>query len=125
MAATKRANPTRTRTPRNIGKPVPLVLRSSDEEPPVAREPLFSVDGKTYDIPVKVSVSQGLQYLTILMERGVGTAVIWALKTALGDEGYAALTGFKALKQEHLDLVVKVVRSKFDGSDPKAPSKTP
>lgn len=123
MAATKRANPTRTRTPRNNGvalRSAPIVLSTKDDDDPFAeREPLFELDGVVYTVPVTVPASYTVRYLDIWAEHGIGIAVIYALKTALGKEGYAALTEYTKLTQTHLDQVIAAVRVKFDGTDPK------
>lgn len=124
MATTKRANPARTRVPRTNGvapSTTPLVLSSKDDDDPFTeREPLFDLDGTVYTIPVKVPASYTIRYLDIWAEQGIGIAVIYALKTALGEEGYAALTGYTKLTQAQLDQVITAIRSKFDGTDPKS-----
>ena len=83
------------------------------------REPLFSLHGVVYDIPIRVPVADTLVYAEVFMERGIDAAIIWAMKHALGDTGYTALKGHRALTSDQLNQIVAVVRGKFDGSDPK------
>jgi hypothetical protein len=123
MATTKRANPARARVSRINGAApsAPLVLSSKDDADPFTeREPLFELDGTVYTVPVKVPASYTIRYLDLWAERGIGVAVIYALKTALGEQGYAALTAYTKLTQAQLDQVITAVRGKFDGTDPKS-----
>lgn len=120
MPTPKRANPRRvTRSKVATTKVVPVVLSSDDEDQFAEREPLFSIDGTEYTIPVRVSPTHTLRYLDIWSQAGVGIALIYALKDSLGADGYRVLTEC-ALTQEHLDLIVSIVRGKYDGTGPKA-----
>lgn len=123
MATTTRK--TTTRRPRAAGttangKPAPIVLDDDDEDPFAEREPLFSLGGKVYTIPVVVPVVDVLHYGDLWMEQGVTAALMFALRSTLGEDGYRALLGHRKLKQSHMDAIFKVVQGKFDGSeDPK------
>lgn len=101
-----------------------LHLSSKAPDPFDEREPLFTLDGKTYTIPVQVSASASLHYLSLWLNSPLPTneAIIWAMRYALGDEGYEVLDSYRQLKPEFLQHVIDIVRAKFDGTvkDPKA-----
>lgn len=128
-ATTRRANPRRTtsasRPKAATEKSAPIVLDSREDDDPFAeREPLFEIDGITYTIPVVVPASYGLRYLELAVTQGSVTAMVYGMRTALGDDGYLALTSYPKLKPEHLTAISAAIRSKFDGSNaaPKAKS---
>lgn len=101
-----------------------LHLSRKAPDPFVEREPLFVLDGKTYTIPVRVSASASLHYLSLWLNSPLPTneAIVWAMRHVLGDEGYAALDSYQQLTPEFLNHVITIVRGKFDGTmkDPKA-----
>jgi hypothetical protein len=119
---TNARKPTR-RTPLVDETPdVPIVLTDDGEDEFAEREPLFSLGGTTYTIPVRVSGADALRYATIWMNQGVTAALVWALRECVGDEAYAALIAHKALTQDQLGQLFDAVRAKFDGSaGPKGP----
>jgi hypothetical protein len=102
--------------------PVELTDEPTDEFD--EREPLFSLAGKVYDIPVRVPVADTLAYADIWMERGITWALIWAMKRTIGEDGYRLLTQHRSLTSDQIAEITAIVRSKFDGSDPKGRPRT-
>lgn len=86
-----------------------LVLTTNTDAPPPEREGLFSIDGVEYTIPVRFGANVGLQFARLTMLRGSDIAVSWALETALGEAGHAALMAYDELKPEQLNKVLEVV----------------
>lgn len=104
------------REPNRKGGPVVvLVLTTEKDAPPVERETLFSIDGVEYDIPKTFGANVGLQLARLTMTRGTDVAVSWALETALGEKGHAALMGFDQLTPEQLHQVTQVVLTRIAG----------
>lgn len=98
---------------------VPVELTDEPTSEFDEREPLFSLHGTVYTIPVQVPVSDTLAYAEIWLERGITWAIIWAMKQTIGEEGYRLLTQHRSLTSDQIAAITAIVRSKFDGSDPK------
>lgn len=118
------SGPRRT-TPAELAD-VSLINLDNSGEDFSAREPLFTTGGQTYTIPVRVSAGSALIWLEIATVNGDTAAMLWALRFALGDDGYTALRVHPNLSDDHYKVIVDAVRSKFLGAleRPKAPSGT-
>lgn len=55
------------------------------------REPLFTLDGTEYTIPVQMTVPEMYSYVHMRRTLGNDAAVSWAMEQALGEQGYFAL----------------------------------
>lgn len=86
-----------------------LVLTTKTDKPPVATEVLFSIDGVDYPIPRRFGTNVALQFARIALQRGRDEAVAWALETALGTAGVAALMAFEDLEPEDLHTITTTV----------------
>lgn len=121
MAAANPRRATKSSSTRpKIVKTVPMQLApiqlSQNGDESSEREPLFAIGDKVYTIPVEVPVGDVLTYITLAVEEGDVAALVFAMRSALGDEGYAALCAHKALKQKELGQVMAACRAKFDGA---------
>lgn len=120
MPARTKNTTTRARRVRNEEPEAPIVLGDETNDLFTEREPLFSLGGQVYTIPVEVSGADSLHYATIWMNQGITAALVWGLRQCVGDEAYMALVTHKSLTQEQLSQLFDAIRSKFDGSsDPK------
>ena len=77
------------------------LTRSGEGESPEMVD-LFSIDGKTYQVPAKPRVNVALQYLTLSREHGEQMAQMMLLEKLLGPEGYKALSEYDELTPEQL-----------------------
>lgn len=113
----------RRRGPRPTPRDDVLHLTTPEDDPFAEREVLFTIDGTEYTVPRQVPAGAALQYIELGGSFAADQAILFALRYALGDEGYEALRGYKALTNEHLAKVIAAVRAKFDGAlvAPKAP----
>lgn len=89
--------------------PLTLVLTTQKDRPEPEREVLFSIDDVDYTIPVRFSANVALQFARTTLLRGPEIAVSWALETALGERGHAALMAYDDLEPEHLEIIVTTI----------------
>jgi hypothetical protein len=103
--------------------PEGLLALDEDEDPTFfeVREPLFSLAGKVYDARVNFAVSEVTAYSRISRTEGIDAGIEYLLTLALGDEGYEAYSGYKYLRREPANKIVKQVLDRFLGEeiDPK------
>lgn len=79
-------------------------------------EDLFSIDGVTYQIPVRVGANLTLGYLRVARTHGDASAIGWAAEKVLGEKAYLALMECDDLTQEDLEAVFSVVHTKIMGA---------
>lgn len=99
------------------------MIELSTKEPStegIAREPLFSVDGTEYTVPVTVPAIAGLEIAQRLLDSGEAAAQLYALRVCLGPDGFAALRGAKDISSTDLATIISVCVAKCVGSGPKA-----
>lgn len=72
------------------------------------RIPLFEANGETYTILARPQMEIGLQYLHLSVTEGEQLATNFLLGELLGEDGYAALRGFKGLTSKQFSQVVKI-----------------
>ena len=96
--------------------PAPIELTDEPTDEFDEREPLFSLRGTVYTVPVKAPVADTLLYSEVFVEHGIDAAILWAMKRTLGEAGYRALVQHRSLTEQQLADIIAVVRSKFDGS---------
>lgn len=89
------------------------------------RETLFSVDGKDYSIPSTLPASRGLEYLRRSVEVSPDAALVYALRTALGADGFAALESATDISSEDLQTVMNACTRLLVGALNGAPKATP
>lgn len=85
-------------------RPAPLVDLAQDAFDPdaVGRIFLFELDGVDYYIPDDASVTVLHEYVQIEAEKGRAAAMWWLFAEFLGEDGAAALRGYRGLTREHL-----------------------
>jgi hypothetical protein len=71
-----------------------IALTTSEDEVAVDRVELFSIDGESFTVPVKVAPSFGMRYARIARKQGVELAADYMLETLLTTEGYEALMDY-------------------------------
>ena len=79
-------------------------------------EDLFSIDGITYQIPVRVGANITLGYLRLARTNGDAAAIGWAAEKVLGEKAYVALMECDDLTPEDLEAVFAVVHKKIMGA---------
>lgn len=77
---------------------------------------LFSIDGKIYQIPVKVGANIALGYMTFVRTHGQEAAMGWALEKVLGEEAYTALMNCDDLQAEDLEAIMEAVHTNVMGA---------
>lgn len=97
-----------------------LTFRSDtpeDEDRP--REPLFVIDGVTYAIPERFHPVEMARYAHMVEQFGGDQAAVWALRYAVGDEGYLKFINLptKAVSTEDFARVMGVVTGRLVGLD--------
>ena len=93
-----------------------MIELSTTDVPKMETDPLFSIDGTTYEIPKRVTVNVALQYMKLLRTKGQEHALGWAVERVLGETAYDALMNFDGLTPEQLAQVMTVVRDKLMGA---------
>lgn len=73
------------------------------------RVPLFYIGDTEYTIPKVIPTGAALQYLRIAGERGEQFAAPLLLTRVLGEDAYQALEDSKALEDEQLERIIKIV----------------
>jgi hypothetical protein len=94
---------------------------------PPEREELFSIDGKAYTIPKTIRPLLMARYAHLVDTMGSDSAGLWALREALGDEGYFALINLppERVSKDDLATVMAVVTGRFIGLATEVPSADP
>src|SRR5262245_35947419 len=87
----------------------PIVLSSQPSDGPEEMVDLFSIDGRTFQVPARPRVNVALQGIDDLLEYGAGLAEILMLKRAIGQEAFTALSEFEGLTRDHLRQLGKAV----------------
>lgn len=77
---------------------------------------LFTLNGKTYQIPKKPKVNVALKFLRNARTSGEALAADVLLEDLLGKEGYEALTGYDDLTQAQLEQVMFIAQKTVLGS---------
>lgn len=88
------------------------------------REELFTVDGVAYTIAKTVPASVGLEYIRIKCERDPDAAIMFAMRTALGQKGFDALRAAADVSSDDMQTVMSACTALLIGSinGPKAPA---
>lgn len=73
------------------------------------RVPLFYIGETEYTIPKSIPTGAALQYLRIAGERGEQFAAPTLLTRVLGEDAYQALEESKALDDDQLERIIKIV----------------
>jgi len=79
------------------------------------REPLFSIDGVEYTIPVSIPTNVGLRAMRKVAELGEIAGTQWLLVYLLGQDAWDALEGCADLTRADLTAIQEVVRTKAFG----------
>lgn len=87
-----------------------ITLSSAEKKAPVGRKPIFSIDGQEYTVPVDVPGWMALEYVEKAATEGEAVATRWVMVQVLGQAGYDALRGFKALEKSDLAAIQKIIR---------------
>lgn len=80
-----------------------------------AREPLFSIDGTEYTIPVEVPPATSLEAIERVRTEGEAAATAWIMLELLGPEGWKALRECKQINRAQLSAIMEVCRTKAYG----------
>jgi hypothetical protein len=93
-------------------KEAPMIEIKSRPEAEEEREPLFTIDGKEFTIPVTVGAEVSLEALERIRQDGEMSAVAWMMETVLGKGAWKALRAVKGLDPKDLAAIIEVVRKK-------------
>jgi hypothetical protein len=77
---------------------------------------LFSIDGKVYQMPVKVGANVALGYMKLVRTHGQEAAMGWALERVLGTEAYDALMSCDEVDADDLEAIMKAVHENVMGA---------
>jgi hypothetical protein len=120
MASTK-ASPDRTRQgaaarKRAAAKSAPVIdeefelVELTSTVPDEERVPLFSIDGRVYDIPRMVPQGIALEYLRLARQFGDNAAAGRLLERLLGEEAYTALEECPSLDDEKMQKIMDMAQ---------------
>jgi hypothetical protein len=87
-----------------------------EEEPNKERIPVFSIKGKSYDMPAKIKPHVALKYLWLIKEQGSDYATAWLMEAVLGKEGFQALADYEPLTVAQLDHIKNIVQDAAMGA---------
>lgn len=79
------------------------------------REPIFSIDGREYTIPVTVPMNISLEAVDVAARLGESDATRWLMVTMLEVEGWDALRKCQDLEPADLRAVQEIIRQKVFG----------
>ena len=80
------------------------------------REELFTVDGVSYTIAKTVPASAGLEYIRIAAEVNTDAGIVYAMRTALGTDGFNALRAAQDVSGEDMRTVMNACTTLLLGS---------
>jgi hypothetical protein len=80
------------------------------------REPLFSIDGTEYTIPVEVPPAVTLQAIERVRTEGEAAATAWIMNELLGADGWKALRECVQVNKAQLSAIMEVCRAKAYGA---------
>lgn len=80
------------------------------------REPLFSIDGVEYTIPVRLGGEIGLRATRLMQEQGEVAATLYVIEQTIGMDAYDALSKVDGLPPKTLAGILQVCRERVFGS---------
>jgi len=91
------------------------------------REELFSIDGTAYTIPKTIRPLLMARYAHLVDTMGSDSAGLWALREAVGDEGYFAFINLppERVSKDDFATVMAVVTGRFIGLATEVPGADP
>lgn len=92
-----------------------IEIKTTDQAEPPAREPIFSIDGTTYTIPVEVPASTGLEAMERTRQEGEAQATAWIMEELLGKDGWKALRSCREVTKPQLRAIMKICRERVFG----------
>jgi hypothetical protein len=95
-----------------------IELDSTEKEEPAKEEriPVFSINGKTYDMPAQIKPHIALKYLWLIKDSGGDYATAWLMEAVLGKEGFQALADYEPLTVAQLDHIKNIVQDAAMGA---------
>ncbi len=78
----------------------------------VAKEPLFTLNGTTYEIPSVIGAEIALQALERFRSEAELAVIAWMMETVLGKDAWKALRNAEGLHPADLAAVIEAVREK-------------
>jgi hypothetical protein len=93
----------------DMSAPVELTRKTTEQraEEEITVVPLFSLDGKIYEVPDRVPYIEALRSIETANTRGEAAAVAYQLRLLLGAEGYEILMGFEDLEEDQFTQIVE------------------
>lgn len=76
-------------------------------------EPLFRINGTTYEARTQFTAGEGVMYAKIMRTRSVDEAIDYAMILALGEEGWNALLGHPYLSLEKWGEITRQVTGRI------------
>jgi hypothetical protein len=102
-------------TTQKVGMGVPRTLTQALAE--AKREPLFSIDGIEYTIPVEDEVppALGLEGLELARTYGQAYAEAWLAEMMLGPAGWRALRQCPDIRPSQMQAILRIMRTRAMG----------
>jgi hypothetical protein len=94
----------------------PEVIRISSDDVDESRVPLFYIDGTEYTMLANPSASLALEYLDFAKSGDQEAAQVFMMTEMIGEDGWQALKGCRALKGADLRRVMQVVNKTLMGA---------
>lgn len=105
----------------DVQPPQVVALTTSAEKKTEKVIELFSIDGESYFIPVKIRPNKALQIMHAFRTGGDNAGIDYMMEVLLGTEGHEALMGFDDLEDDDFEKIVKIAFEVVSGSTPDGP----
>lgn len=92
-----------------------IEIVTTQPTPESGREPLFSIDGTAYTIPMEVPASLALEAMEITRQRGEASATAWVMEQLLGAEGWKALRTCPQVRKADMRVLMRICRERVFG----------
>lgn len=92
------------------------MLELTSEAPVIEMEDVFSIDGRVFQMPARVTTNTALIYMRMVRKQGEEAAISWAVERVLGEDAYVALMNCESLTKDQLGQVMEIVKTKLLGA---------
>lgn len=92
-----------------------ITITTTETVQEAPREPLFSIDGTEYTIPVEVPGSMALRAMEMTRTAGEAPTTAWIMEQLLGKEGWKALRACDQVTKPQMKAIMAVCREKVFG----------
>jgi hypothetical protein len=92
-----------------------FVINTADLPQDVKREPIFTIDGVEFTIPVELGAEVGMQATKIAHEKGEIAMTMFVVEKTIGMAAFEALSNVPNLPKSTFSGIMRVCREKVFG----------